>query len=85
MLSRELYIMDKNMERLMVAQLQEEVNTEKRRADTVTIERDNAVAERDNAIIECKILRLSRQNKIPEEIADTLKLPFEYVNSILNE
>lgn len=85
MLSRELYIMDKNMERLMVAQLQEEVNTEKRRADAVTIERDNAVAERDNAIIECKILRLSRKNKSPEEIADTLKLPFEYVKSILNE
>jgi hypothetical protein len=33
MLSQELYIMDKNMERLMVAELQEEAATEKARAD----------------------------------------------------
>lgn len=84
MLSKELYIMDKNMERLMVAQLHEEVNAEKKRADDITIERDNAVAERNNAIVECQILRLSRKNRSPEEIADALKLSLEYINSILD-
>lgn len=40
MLSEALYIMDKNMERMMVTDLQEEV-------DTLKAERDVIIAERD--------------------------------------
>lgn len=49
----------------------------KKRADDITIERNNAV-------VECQILRLSRKNRSPEEIADALKLSLEYINSILD-
>ena len=41
MFSQELYIMDRNMERLMVTELQEQV-----------AERNNALAEKDNTIAE---------------------------------
>ena len=71
MLSKELYIMDKNMERLMVSQLQEEVTAEKARADEAEIQRD--------------IFKLYCKNKTSEEIADKLSLSVEYVNSVLNE
>ena len=71
MLSKELYIMDKNMERLMVSQLQEEVTAAK--------------AERDEAVTKMEIFKLKCQSKIPEEIADKLGLSVEYVDSVLNE
>ena len=47
MLSEALYIMDKNTERLMVTQLQEEVEAARAEVDAVTAERDAAVAEAD--------------------------------------
>ena len=37
MLSEELYIMDKNMERMMVTELQQEVDTLKAEADTAKV------------------------------------------------
>ena len=48
MFSQELYIMDRNMERLMVTELQEQV-AEK---DNALAEKDNALAEKDNTIAE---------------------------------
>ena len=99
MLSKELYIMDKNMERLMVSQLQEEVTAEQARADAAVAERDKIVAERDTAVTKAKVaeakaneavtklavFKLKCQNKNPEEIAGELGLSVEYVNSVLNE
>ena len=78
MLSKELYIMDKNMERLMVSQLQDEVTAAK-------AERDEVAAERDEAITKMEIFKLKCQNKTPKEIADKLSLSVEYVDSVLNE
>ncbi|MGN0167763.1 MAG: hypothetical protein ACI4AB_06965, partial [Acetatifactor sp.] len=95
----ELYIMDKNMERLMVSQLQEEVTAAKAERDKIVAERDEAVAERDEAIAErdtavtkakavetkAAVFKLKCQSKTPEEIAGELGLSVEYVNSVLNE
>ena len=92
MLSKELYIMDKNMERLMVSQLQEEVTAEKARADAAEVKASEAVtkanaakAERDEAIIKMEIFKLKCQSKTPEEIAGELGLSVKYVDSVLNE
>ncbi|MGN0388258.1 MAG: hypothetical protein ACI4ER_05545, partial [Suilimivivens sp.] len=76
MLSKELYIMDKNMERLMVSQLQEEVTAAK-------AERDEAVAKANEIATKLAVFKLKCQNKTPEEIADRLGLSVEYVNSVL--
>ena len=85
MLSKELYIMDKNMERLMVSQLQEEVTAAKAERDKIVAERDEAVAERDEAVTKLAVFKLKYQSKTPEEIADKLGLSVEYVTSVLNE
>ena len=99
MLSKELYIMDKNMERLMVSQLQEEVTAEKARADKAEEKANAAVAERDEAVAKAEsaedkaseavtkmeIFKLKCQNKPQEEIADKLGLSVEYIDSVLNE
>ena len=78
MLSKELYIMDKNMERLMVSQLQEEVTAEKARADAAEVKASEAVTKME-------IFKLKCQSKTPTEIADKLGLSVEYVDSVLNE
>ena len=78
MLSKKLYIMDKNMERLMVSQLQEEVTAEKARADAAEVKASEAVTKME-------IFKLKCQSKTPEEIADKLGLSVEYVDSVLNE
>ena len=92
MLSKELYIMDKNMERLMVSQLQEEVTAAKAERDKIVAERDEAEAkataaeaERDEAVTKMEIFKLKCQSKTPEEIADKLGLSVEYIDSVLNE
>ena len=69
--------MDKNMERLMVSQLQEEVTAAK-------AERDEAVAKAHEAEAERDIYKLHCKGKMPEEISSELKLSIEYVISILN-
>ena len=74
MLSKELYIMDKNMERLMVSQLQ----AEKARADAAEVKASEAVTKME-------IFKLKCQDNPPEEIADKLSLSVEYVDSVLNE
>ena len=98
MLSEELYIMDKNLERLMVAELQEEVSEAIARRDNavaamneavaaldnVVAQRDDAVAQRDDAINERNIYKLRCQNKSAEEISNELQLSLEYVLSVLN-
>ena len=78
MLSKELYIMDKNMERLMVSQLQEEVTAAKSRADAAEVKAFEAVTKME-------IFKLKCQSKTPTEIADKLSLSVEYVDSVLNE
>ena len=96
MLSKELYIMDKNMERLMVTMLQKEAEeakeelkkaraeaeaeVEKARAET----RAEAEAEIFSLAKERDIFKLSLQGKKPDEIAGELQLSVEYVNSVLN-
>lgn len=54
MLSQELYIMDHNTERLMVNELQEEVDTLKTTLANTIIEKDNELAEKDNLIAELR-------------------------------
>ena len=78
MLSKELYIMDKNMERLMVSQLQEEVTAAKAERDEAVTKAHEAEAERDIYKLHCK-------GKSPEEISSELKLSIDYVISILND
>ena len=92
MLSKELYIMDKNMERLMVSQLQDEVTAAKAERDKIVAERDEAEAkataaeaERDEAVTKMEIFKLKCQSKTPTEIADKLGLSVEYIDSVLNE
>ena len=90
MLSKELYIMDKNMERLMVSQLQDEVIAAKAERDEAEAKANIAEAERDEAVAKANeiatklaVFKLKCQNKTPEEIADRLGLSVEYVNSVL--
>ncbi len=47
MLSEALYIMDKNMERMMVTDLQEKVDTLKAERDVIIAERDVIMSELD--------------------------------------
>lgn len=49
MLSEALYIMDKNMERMMITELQEKVGTLKVERDAVKAECDAIKSERDSA------------------------------------
>lgn len=95
MLSQELYIMDKNMERLMVAELQEEVvavraelaeaktAVEKAKEDIEKIKEDTKILQ-EKASNEVRILKLHCQHKTPQEIATALQLSSDYVISVLN-
>ena len=92
MLSEELYIMDKNMERLMVSELKEEAEQAKSELEAARAERDKAAAElndiiseRDSVAAERDIFKLKCANKTPETIAQELHLSIEYVNSVLAE
>ena len=92
MLSKELYIMDKNMERLMVTMLQKEAEEAKEELKKARAEAEAEVekarAEAEAEIIslakERDIFKLSLQGKKPDEIAGELQLSVEYVNSVLN-
>ena len=73
MLSEELYIMDKNMERLMVSELKEEAEQAKSELEMakaelndIVAERNNIVAERDNVIAERNNVIAERNNVIAE-------------------
>lgn len=52
MLSQELYIMDRNTERLMVNELQEEVETLKTTLANTITEKDNTIAEKNSQLAE---------------------------------
>lgn len=56
MLSEALFIMDKNMERMMVTELQEEVEAVKAERNTAKAERDAAVSEKQ--ILEAKFQKI---------------------------
>lgn len=66
MLSKELYIMDKNMERLMVAELHEEVLAAKDELNTVTAKLNIATAELDIATAELDAVITERDNAVTE-------------------
>ena len=85
MLSKELYIMDKNMERLMVSQLQEEVTAAKAERNEAMAKAESAEVKASEAVTKMEIFKSKCQNKTLEEIADKLSLSVEYVNSVLNE
>ena len=99
MFSEELYIMDKNMERLMVSELKEEAEQAKSELEMAKAELQEAraekakaaaelndiVAERDKTTAERNIFKLKCQGKTPEMISGELHLPIEYVNSVLAE
>ena len=77
MLSEALYIMDRNMERLMVEELQEAVAVAKEEA------RQAVAAAQAAAKKETTILRLRLAGKSPEEIAEELSISLEEVNKVL--
>lgn len=99
MFSEELYIMDKNMERLMVSELKEEAEQAKSELEMAKAELQEAraekakaaaelndiVAERDKTTAERNIFKLKCQGKTPEMISGELHLSIEYVNSVLAE
>ena len=99
MLSEELYIMDKNMERLMVSELKEEAEQAKSELEMAKAELQEAraekakaaaelndiVAERNKTTAERNIFKLKCQGKTPEMISGELHLSIEYVNSVLAE
>lgn len=83
MLSKELYIMDRNLERLMVEEAQEEAANAKAELDATKAELDVAVVNLDHAVAERDIFKLKCKNKTSEEIAEELQLSVEYVNRVL--
>ena len=99
MFSEELYIMDKNMERLMVSELKEEAEQAKSELEIAKAELQEAraekakaaaelndiIAERDKTTAERNIFKLKCQGKTPEMISGELHLSIEYVNSVLAE
>ena len=99
MFSEELYIMDKNMERLMVSELKEEAEQAKSELEMAKAELQEAraekakaaaelndiIAERDKTTAERNIFKLKCQGKTPEMISGELHLSIEYVNSVLAE
>ena len=99
MFSEELYIMDKNMERLMVSELKEEAEQAKSELGMAKAELQEAraekakaaaelndiIAERDKTTAERNIFKLKCQGKTPEMISGELHLSIEYVNSVLAE
>lgn len=84
MLSEALYIMDRNMERLMVEEMKEEVANAKAEY-RVAVERAQAKAKAEikAAKEEAKIFSLYISGKTSEEIADTLNTTLDGVNEVL--
>ncbi len=66
MLSEELYIMDKNMERLMVSELKEEAEQAKSELETAKAELQEARAEKAKAAAELNDIVAERNNVIAE-------------------
>lgn len=90
MLSEALYIMDRNMERLMVEEMkeavanaQEKADAAKRDADSAKKEANAAKKEANAAKEEAKIFSLYISGKTSVEIADTLNTTLERVNEVL--
>ena len=83
MLSEALYIMDRNMERLMVEEMKEEVANAKAEAKAAREEADSAKREANAAKEEAKIFSLYISGKTSEEIADILNTTLDRVNEVL--
>lgn len=74
MLSEALYIMDKNMERMMVTELQEEISALKVERDTVKAECDTIKSERNIIKSECDTIKSERDTIRSERDAAKAKL-----------
>lgn len=70
MFSEELYIMDRNTERLMVTELQDENSALKEKVTDLQQELD--------------IFKLNHQGMEAEQISDSLHVSLETVNAVLN-
>lgn len=77
MFSEALYIMDRNMERLMVEEMKEEV-------EAVKAEAEAAKAEAEAARTEAEIFRQRLAGSSPAEIADSLCITLNEVNNVLS-
>lgn len=88
MLSEALYIMDKNMERMMVTELQDEVNALMAERNTVMAERDSIISERDSAMLERNSAMAARDSAMLERDSaiaerDSIKAEYLAVNAKL--
>lgn len=77
MLSEELYIMDRNLEKYMITEMQEEAQALQNELQSVQTELQSAQTERN-------IFKLYTKGESTEEIAAKLNLTCEKVNEVLN-
>ena len=83
MLSEELYIMDRNLERLMIEEAQEELSRTNTELNAMRTELDTTKTELDTTKTERDIFKLHSKNKTQQEIADELRISVEYVRNVL--
>ncbi len=83
MLSEALYIMDRNMERLMVEEMKEEVAYAQAEVKAARAEANAAKTEANAAKAEAKIFSLYISGKTSVEIADALGTTLDRVNEVL--
>lgn len=84
MFSEALYIMDRNMERLMVEEMREKVESTKAELESARIEAESARVEAESARIEAEVFRQRLAGSSPEEIADSLSITLDKVNNVLS-
>ena len=84
MFSEELYIMDRNTERLMVTELQDENNALRNENTALQDENSNLQGKVTDLQQELDILKLSHQGLSAEQVADTLHVSTETVTAVLN-
>ena len=85
MLSKELYIMDRNMEKLMIAEWQEEMEATKAALDSAQNELNSTQNELNSAQQACKVYKLLLQEKSKEEIASILDIPLPEIEALLSD
>lgn len=84
MLSEELYIMDRNLEKYMITEMQEEAQALQNELQSVQTELQSAQTELQSAQTERNIFKLYTKGESTEEIAAKLNLTCEKVNEVLN-
>ena len=84
MLSEELYIMDRNLEKYMITEMQEEAQALQNELQSVQTELKSVQTELQSAQTERNIFKLYTKGESTEEIAAKLNLTCEKVNEVLN-